>query len=131
LLSDEDFDDSLEPKSHKENLEKNDDNDDDDDQDDHALIRTRVSSSLKIRTKKMHIPIPSPYRSPRTDLSSYKTLDKELTVSVTPAPAAPSKVNESLKDIVPKLATSATNDISKDNLLRLVTDTVRKERESS
>ncbi|GJU49587.1 hypothetical protein Tco_1219142 [Tanacetum coccineum] len=41
------------------------------------------------------------------------------------------KVNEDLKDIVPKLATSATNDIIKDNLLRLVTDNIKKERESS
>ncbi|GKF54665.1 hypothetical protein Tco_0165005, partial [Tanacetum coccineum] len=39
--------------------------------------------------------------------------------------------NEALKDIVHKLATSATNYLIKDNLLRIVTDAVKKDRESS
>ncbi|GKF37737.1 hypothetical protein Tco_0114495, partial [Tanacetum coccineum] len=37
------------------------------------------------------------------------------------------KVDKSLKEIVPKLATSTTNDLIKDNLLRLVTNVVKKE----
>ncbi|GJV36911.1 hypothetical protein Tco_1409388 [Tanacetum coccineum] len=41
------------------------------------------------------------------------------------------KVNESLKEIIPKIATSATNNLIKDNLSRLVSDAVKKERESS
>ncbi|GJZ04929.1 putative reverse transcriptase domain-containing protein [Tanacetum coccineum] len=68
FLSDEDSGDRLEPVSHKENPENNDDEDDDekkkddkkdddddndDDHDDHALIRTRVSGSMEIRTEKM------------------------------------------------------------------------------
>ncbi|GJS47979.1 putative reverse transcriptase domain-containing protein [Tanacetum coccineum] len=40
------------------------------------------------------------------------------------------KVNEDLKEIVPKLATSATNDLIQDNLPRIVTNVVKKERES-
>ncbi|GKE91883.1 hypothetical protein Tco_1572978 [Tanacetum coccineum] len=65
FFSDEDFGDRLEPRSHNENQEKNDDDadekkddkkdddDDNDDNDDHALIRTRVSGSMEIRTEKM------------------------------------------------------------------------------
>ncbi|GKC67034.1 hypothetical protein Tco_1099632 [Tanacetum coccineum] len=133
LLSDEDSSDRIEPESHKDKPkeinddddEKNDDDDDDDDDHDvHLLIRTQVTGSLEIRTEKMHTPIPSPSRSPRTDLSSDMAIAQELTDTL-------EKVNESLKDIVPKLATSATNDIIKDNLPRLVTDAVKKERESS
>ncbi|GKF19925.1 hypothetical protein Tco_0068563, partial [Tanacetum coccineum] len=40
------------------------------------------------------------------------------------------KVNESLKEIVPKIATSATNDLIQDNIPKPVTDVVKKERES-
>ncbi|GJX81868.1 hypothetical protein Tco_0331349 [Tanacetum coccineum] len=123
--------------------------------------------SSKIRTKKMQTPIPSPPRSPRTDLSLDKAIYQELTVSVTPTSATSSqarlkpiskrytyipgavkrmcmhqgfmiqqmkkkyvtnhhfqgikeKVNEALKDIVPKLATMATNDLINDNLPRMM-----------
>ncbi|GKF40775.1 hypothetical protein Tco_0124117 [Tanacetum coccineum] len=69
LFSDDNFSDSLKLGSYKENPSKN-DNDDDDNHDDHALIRTRVTGSSEIRTEKMQTPIPSPLRSPRTDLSS-------------------------------------------------------------
>nr|GEV46547.1 hypothetical protein [Tanacetum cinerariifolium] len=100
LFSDDDFDDSLNPKSHKENLDKNDnddekkddkkdddddDNDDDDDHGDHALIRTRGIKE---------------------------------------------KVNEALKYIVPKLATTATNDLINDHLPRIVANVFKKESES-
>ncbi|GJT39278.1 hypothetical protein Tco_0939143 [Tanacetum coccineum] len=106
LLSDEDSGDRIEPESHKDKPEeivddeKKDDDDkhddakddnDDDDHDDHLLIRTQRTGSSEIRTQKMQTPIPSPPRSPRTDLSSDKTTAEELTVSDTPMPDAPSQ----------------------------------------
>nr|GEY96054.1 hypothetical protein [Tanacetum cinerariifolium] len=132
-----------------------DDNDDDDDYADHSLIRTQKTGSLKIMTEKMQTPIPSPPISIRIDLSSDKAITEESTVSNTPMSDVPSQnlnqptssrrthlqgvttrmckrqVNEALKEIVPKLATSATNYLIKDNLLRLVIDEIMKERESS
>nr|GEY39414.1 hypothetical protein [Tanacetum cinerariifolium] len=130
LLNDDDSDD--------------DDNDDDDDYADHSLIRTQKTGSLKIMTEKMQTPIPSPPISIRIDLSSDKAITEESTVSNTPMSDVPSQnlnqptssrrthlqgvttrmckrqVNEALKEIVPKLATSATNYLIKDNLLRIV-----------
>nr|GEX02685.1 reverse transcriptase domain-containing protein [Tanacetum cinerariifolium] len=85
--------DRKEPESHKDKPEEihvddvdeqkddkkdDDDDNDDDDHDDHALIKTRVTGSLKIRTKKMQTPIPLPPRSPRIDISSDKAIDQEL-----------------------------------------------------
>ncbi|GKA33964.1 hypothetical protein Tco_0720393 [Tanacetum coccineum] len=65
---------------------KDDDNDDDnDDHDDHALVRNKKTGSLEDRTKKMQTPIPSPPRSPRTDLSLDKIISQELTATVSPA----------------------------------------------
>ncbi|GKD75715.1 hypothetical protein Tco_1333997 [Tanacetum coccineum] len=66
LLEKEDSDDRLEPGSHKEKLENIDDDvekkydkkDDDDDQTDHALIITRRTGSLEIRTEKMQCNTP-------------------------------------------------------------------------
>ncbi|GKD49204.1 hypothetical protein Tco_1278180, partial [Tanacetum coccineum] len=49
--------------------------------------RTRVTGSLKIKTKKMQTPIPPPPKSSRTGLSLDKAIDQELTVSITPTPA--------------------------------------------
>ncbi|GKE62526.1 hypothetical protein Tco_1512893 [Tanacetum coccineum] len=72
----------------------------------------------------MKTPIPSPPRSPRIDLSLDKAIDEELIDII-------KKVNESLKEIIPKLATSTTNDLINDNIPKLVTDAVKKERESS
>ncbi|GJT44096.1 retrovirus-related pol polyprotein from transposon TNT 1-94 [Tanacetum coccineum] len=65
--------------------------------------RTRRTSSSEIRTEKMQTPIPTPLE----------------------------KVNEALKDIVPKLATTATIDLINDNLPRIVANVVKKDRESS
>ncbi|GKD61056.1 hypothetical protein Tco_1298565 [Tanacetum coccineum] len=102
--NDDDFSDSLKLGSYKENPSKNDnddekkdgkkdddDNDDDDNHDDHALIRTRVTGSSEIRTEKMQTPIPSPLRSPRTDLSSDRANNQELTVFVTSTPTVSSQ----------------------------------------
>ncbi|GJT38882.1 hypothetical protein Tco_0938747 [Tanacetum coccineum] len=105
LLIDEDFDDRLEPGSHKKNLEKvddvdekkdnkkddDDDNNDNDDHTDHTLIRTQRTGSSKIKTEKMQTPISTPLRCPRIDLYLDKDINQELTFSVIPTPSAPSK----------------------------------------
>ncbi|GJW26217.1 hypothetical protein Tco_0040028 [Tanacetum coccineum] len=95
LLSDEESDDRIKHESHKEKPEEivddekkdddvkhndaknNKDDDDDDNDDDHndqSLIRTQRTGSLEIRTTKMQAPIPSPPRSPRTNLYSDKAI---------------------------------------------------------
>nr|GEW76637.1 hypothetical protein [Tanacetum cinerariifolium] len=101
-----------------------DDDNDDDDHDVHALICSQVTGSLEIRTEKMHTPILSPPRSPRTDLSLDMAIAQELT-------GIEEKVDEALKYIVPKLAMTATNDLINDTLPRIVANVVKKERESS
>nr|GEZ09179.1 hypothetical protein [Tanacetum cinerariifolium] len=118
LLCDEDSSDRIEPRSHKEKLEeivddddknddvkedKDDDDDiDDDDHDCHSLIKTQRTGSSEIRTEKIRTHI----------LGLVKRLCRR-------------------QEIILKLATSATNDLIQDNLPKLVTDVVKKERESS
>ncbi|GJW03316.1 ribonuclease H-like domain-containing protein [Tanacetum coccineum] len=110
--------------------------DDDDDHDDHTLIRIQVMGSSEITTKKMQTPIPSPPRSHKTDLSSDKENDQELMqmkkkyVTNNHLQDIKEKVNESLKDIAPKLATTTTIDLTNDDLPRIVANDVKKERES-
>ncbi|GKF47602.1 hypothetical protein Tco_0137404, partial [Tanacetum coccineum] len=98
---DDDFGTRIEPGRHKENLkvddddididvtvnEKKDDNvekmgdaaeeKDNVDHIDHTLIKTHAIGSMETRNKSMQKPIPTPSRSPRKDLSSYKTISKE------------------------------------------------------
>ncbi|GKG04919.1 hypothetical protein Tco_0315306, partial [Tanacetum coccineum] len=92
LNDEEDSSTRIETESHKENPEIIDDDDeeekkdeqkddDEDDHNDHALVRNNVTGSSEIRNKKMQTPIPSPPRSPMTDLSSVKTISHELTAS--------------------------------------------------
>ncbi|GKE07756.1 hypothetical protein Tco_1411307 [Tanacetum coccineum] len=64
--------------------------------------------------------IPSPPRSPRKDLSSDKAIDQELMV-------LKKKVDEVLYDIVPQIASNATNDLIKDNLPSIVVDAIIEE----
>ncbi|GJS21789.1 hypothetical protein Tco_0450421 [Tanacetum coccineum] len=128
---------------------KDDDDIDDDDHTDHSLIRTRVTCSSEIRTEKMQALIPTPPKPPRTDLSSDKAITQEMMVSVSPTPTTSSqdqtkptsdryshilgikdKVDATLKNIIPKLAITATNDMMNDNLPRIIANAVRKERES-
>nr|GEY14223.1 hypothetical protein [Tanacetum cinerariifolium] len=111
----------------------------------------------KIRTEKMQIPISPASRSSRKDLSLDKAIAQELTVSVSPTPTTSSqrrsksiskrylhilralhricrrqeKVDEVLHDIVPKIASNATNDLTDDNLPQIVANVVKKEREAS
>ncbi|GJV36871.1 hypothetical protein Tco_1409348 [Tanacetum coccineum] len=131
----------IEPRSHKENpkvvdddvnnnvdKEKKDDddeNDDNDDHDDHALVRNKVSGSLETRNEKMHTPIPPPPRSPRTNLSSYKTISEELTNS-----AIHKNVDNVLHDIILKIASNATNNIIEDNIPRVIVDVVMREKDT-
>ncbi|GJT86435.1 hypothetical protein Tco_1068152 [Tanacetum coccineum] len=136
---------------------KDDDNDDDDNDDhtDHTLVKTQVTGSLENRNEKMQTPIPSPLRSPRTDLSSDKTISKELTANVSPTPATTSQDPSKSKCISSKykhipgalhmicrrqglikqmekkfIASNATNDIIEDNLTRVIADTIIKERDT-
>ncbi|GJX63397.1 hypothetical protein Tco_0296297 [Tanacetum coccineum] len=146
--------DDEEKKDDDDEIDDKDDKDDNDDDDhnDQSLIKTQETGSSEIRTEKMQTPIPSPPRSIRTHLSSDKAIPEELTVSDIPMPDVPSydpeqptssrhthlrgigimeKVNETLREIVPELTTSTTNDIMKENLPRMVNDVVKKEKESS
>ncbi|GJW42401.1 hypothetical protein Tco_0071200, partial [Tanacetum coccineum] len=99
MLNDDkdDFRTRIEPGSHKEHPKKIDDDDDDEtakekkdnekkddvedkDNDDHihTLVKTQEMGSMNTRKEKMQIPIPSPIRSPRNNLSLHKTLSHEL-----------------------------------------------------
>ncbi|GJX69434.1 hypothetical protein Tco_0305161 [Tanacetum coccineum] len=130
ILSDEDSDDRIEPVSQKEIAKENvdddenndydkhdnakidEDKDDDDDHTDLALVRTQRTGSVDIRTDKMQKPILISC-SISTHFYYFQNIMK--------------KVDKSLREIVHKLATSTTNDLMKDNLLRLVTNVVKKE----
>nr|GEW00846.1 hypothetical protein [Tanacetum cinerariifolium] len=82
IVDDDDvIDDKVEEKN-DDKEEKKDDNDDDDDNNYHALVRGKVLGSLKTRKEKMQTP---------NDLSSNKTLSKDLTVNVSPTPDTTSK----------------------------------------
>ncbi|GJY82031.1 DNA-directed DNA polymerase [Tanacetum coccineum] len=137
LLSNEESSNRIEPRSHKENSEeivdddeKNDDDkhydakidedkdDDDDDHIDHALIRTRRTGNTLMPDAPSHVPS-QPTSSRHTHLRGFVTRMSRR------------QVDEYLREIFPKLATSATNDLMKDYLPWLVTDVIKKEREQS
>ncbi|GJT26951.1 hypothetical protein Tco_0907226 [Tanacetum coccineum] len=154
LLEKEDSDDRLEPGSHKEKLENIDDDvekkydkkDDDDDHTDHALIITRRTGSLEIRTEKMQTPIPLPlhplgktYPRIRQELMAFNILTSRFYDTENGKKYATNRhcqgikerVDEVIHDIVPKIASNATNDLIEDNLSRIVANAVKKDRESS
>ncbi|GJY74596.1 hypothetical protein Tco_0479027 [Tanacetum coccineum] len=81
---DDDSDDRLEPESHKENPKYVDDDDDEEKVDEKKAVDM---GSLETRTEEMQTPIPTPPRSPRIILSSYKNITQELTNTV-PLPIA-------------------------------------------
>nr|GEW29203.1 hypothetical protein [Tanacetum cinerariifolium] len=140
FLDEEDSGTRLEPESHKENLkivddddvekkkdDKKDDDDDDednDDHDDHALVKNKVISSLEDRNEKIQTPIPSPPRSPRTDLSSDKTISQELTATISPTPATTLKIKANL-------TIAKTNALMKEAILKMINDAVKQNRELS
>ncbi|GKE28521.1 hypothetical protein Tco_1443905 [Tanacetum coccineum] len=145
--------------SKKKDKKKDDDDDDNDDHNDQALVKNKVMSSSETRKEKMQTPIPSPHRSTRTNLSLDKTIYEELMVNVSPTPATtsqdPSKcqgfmikqlekkfvtkcefqgikenVDKVLHEIIPQIASNATNDIIEDNLPRVIVDTIIQERDT-
>ncbi|GJX66740.1 hypothetical protein Tco_0301083 [Tanacetum coccineum] len=76
---DDDSEDRLEPGSHKENLEYVDDDDDEEKVDEKKDVEM---GRLETRAEEMQTPIPTTPRSPRTILSSDKTITQELTNTV-------------------------------------------------
>ncbi|GJY19854.1 hypothetical protein Tco_0392420 [Tanacetum coccineum] len=160
-LTQEDSGTRLEPGSHKENPKtindddddveekkdnkKDDDNDDDENDDhiDHTLVKDQVTGSSETRKEKMQIPIPSPHRSSRTDLSSDKTLSQELTIRrrqgymiqqmekkyVTNHEfwKVHEKVDKVLHEIIPQIASRSTDDLIESNLKRVMADTIIQE----
>ncbi|GJV45157.1 hypothetical protein Tco_1429693 [Tanacetum coccineum] len=176
---DDDSGNRIEPGSHNEHPEivddddenkkekKDNDKDDDvnDDYIDHTLDKTQEMGSLETRNEQTRTPILSPHRSPRTILSSDKTISKELTDNESPLTSTRSQgqsktrrisskythipqalrricmrqdimikkmekkfvtnhdfqaihknVDNVLHDVIPKIASNATNDIFEDNL---------------
>nr|GEY48043.1 hypothetical protein [Tanacetum cinerariifolium] len=111
----------------KKDDKKDDDNDDDDNDDhiDHRLVKEQVKVSLENRNEKMETPIPSPHRSPRTNLSSDKTISQELTAN-----GINENMDKVLHEIIPRIALNTNNDIIKDNLPRFITDTIIQERDT-
>ncbi|GJR08927.1 hypothetical protein Tco_0791579 [Tanacetum coccineum] len=79
---DDDSEDRLEPRSHKDNPEHVDDDDDDKDAKKVDEEEGGEMGSLETRTEKMQTPIPTPPIYPRTILSSDKNLTQELTETV-------------------------------------------------
>nr|GEW22883.1 hypothetical protein [Tanacetum cinerariifolium] len=92
---------------------KDDKNDDNDDLDNHTLVRGEVSGSLETRNEQTHILIPSPPRSPRTDLPSNKTLSEELIANVLTTP------NTTSKDLGMSQPTSSTSKILPGSVAKL------------
>ncbi|GJS47302.1 hypothetical protein Tco_0597423 [Tanacetum coccineum] len=78
----DDSGDRIELGSHKEHLEVVDDDDDDNKEGKKDEKEGDEMGSLKIRTEKMHTPIPTPTRSPRINLSSDNSIAQELTNTV-------------------------------------------------
>ncbi|GKB07776.1 hypothetical protein Tco_0836060 [Tanacetum coccineum] len=70
---------------------------DNDDHTDHTLVGTHATGSMETRNEQMQTPITTPTRSPRKDLSSDKTISKELTAKVSPITATTSKDYSKLK----------------------------------
>ncbi|GJU61860.1 hypothetical protein Tco_1243695 [Tanacetum coccineum] len=136
LLSDEDSGDRIEPESHKDKPKENvgdekkdeddkhdDAKDDDDDHNDQSLIRfggRETAEELMVSDT----PIPDA-------TTQYQQKPTSRRCTHIPGADIIKKMNESLKEIVPKIATSTTNDLINDNLPKLVTDAIKKERESS
>ncbi|GKC02624.1 hypothetical protein Tco_0994234, partial [Tanacetum coccineum] len=58
---------------------------------DQTLVGTHVTGSMETRNEQMQIPIPTPNRSPRKDVSSDKRIFDKLTAIVSPTTATTSK----------------------------------------
>ncbi|GJT43939.1 hypothetical protein Tco_0952654 [Tanacetum coccineum] len=120
---------------------KDDENDHDDDHDDHALIKNTMSGSMETMNEQTQIPISSPPKSPRTELSLENTLFKELTTHVSPTPDTTSKdpsmtqptssTNKVLPGSIAELSRhqDKTNKLMKEAIPRIVDDAIEKDRE--
>ncbi|GKA65386.1 hypothetical protein Tco_0765093 [Tanacetum coccineum] len=95
MLNDDDFDDEKDEDELKDDdVEKSDDaaeEKDNDDHTDHTLVQTHATGSMETRNEKMQTPIPTPTRSPKSELSSDKTISEKLTAPVSPITATTSK----------------------------------------
>nr|GEW31187.1 hypothetical protein [Tanacetum cinerariifolium] len=85
-------DDDDKPEKEKKDDEMNDENVNDDEKKDET-------GSMKTRKEKMQTPIPSPTRSLRKNLSSDKTLSKELMETISPSNATTSKAQQKTRRI--------------------------------
>ncbi|GJX54671.1 hypothetical protein Tco_0283040 [Tanacetum coccineum] len=110
-----------------------------------------VSGSMEFRNEKMQTPIPTPTRSPRTYLSSNKTISEELTATVSPTTATTpkysfipkrkkrsisyktkillGKVLDHYNKVVPEMMIAKTNKMIKEEMPRLVNLAVNKDYE--
>nr|GEU78544.1 hypothetical protein [Tanacetum cinerariifolium] len=144
-----DFADSMFQDDSDDSEKKYDKKDDEKENDDEKKDET---SSMKTRKEKMQTPIHSPTRSPRKNLSSYKTLSQEFTATVSPSAATtsnvkkskakrkarststiskilPGKVLDHCNNIVPELTFAKTNEMLKQESPRLVNLAVNQDRE--
>ncbi|GKA53784.1 hypothetical protein Tco_0747099 [Tanacetum coccineum] len=168
MLND-DVDDSgtrIEPMSHKEHPENVNDDDeeietekkDDDVEKTDKVVKEKDNDevalgSMEFRNEKMQTPISTPTRSPRKDLSSDKTISKELTATVSPTTTTTSKdssipkskkgffytrrrffqeireVLDHCNNVVPELTFAKTNDMINKEMPCLVNLAVNKDRE--
>ncbi|GJR21292.1 hypothetical protein Tco_0969819 [Tanacetum coccineum] len=103
------------------------------------------SGSMEFRNEKKKTPIPTPTRSPKTYLSSNKTISEELTTTVSPTTATTSKdssiskckkskireVLDHCNNVVPELTFTNTNEMINKEMPRLVNLAVNKDRENT
>nr|GEV58395.1 hypothetical protein [Tanacetum cinerariifolium] len=85
LNDDDDFENKIEPRSHKEYPEHV------NDEDDETKKEKKDDTKDDKKDDDMQTRIPTPDRSPRKELSSDKTISKELTATVAPTTATTSK----------------------------------------
>ncbi|GKC15704.1 hypothetical protein Tco_1012486 [Tanacetum coccineum] len=113
----DDFDDRLEPKSHKENPEHV---DDDDDKEKVDKKKNDEICSLETRTEEIQTLIPTPTRSPRTILSSDKNITQELTNTVSLPTATTSKDPHSKRRIsTPKIIEELFKNYVQNNVIQV------------
>ncbi|GJT07107.1 hypothetical protein Tco_0841569 [Tanacetum coccineum] len=140
---DDDSEDRLEPRSHKENPKHVDDDDDEEKVDEK---KDAEMGSLETRTEDMQTPIPTTPRSPRTILSSDKNITQELTDTVSLPTTTTSKnphskrcisskyshlpVDRVLHEIVPQVAERATDDLIENNLKPSIATTIIEDRDA-
>ncbi|GJS90770.1 hypothetical protein Tco_0773406 [Tanacetum coccineum] len=132
--NDVDFEDRLEPGSHKENLEVVVDNDDDDDN--ARAKKDDEMGSLEIRNEETQTTISTPIRSPRKSLSLDKNIFQELTNTVSIPITITAKHSQVKKRISSKysylleIAENAVNDLIEYNLKPCIAETIIEDRDA-